>query len=108
MALDLDAIHAKGYTDNVVDLMVSKLNRLPATTQTALQQLACIGNSAESAVFLPFSRRPDKELKQRYGRPAARTDRPLGELLPFAHDRVQEATYSLHRAVRRAPRFICE
>ena len=45
---DLDRIHAKGYTDNVVDLMVGKLNRLPAETQKALQQLACLGNSAES------------------------------------------------------------
>ena len=44
---DLDRIHAKGYTDNVVDLMVGKLNRLPVETQKALQQLACLGNSAE-------------------------------------------------------------
>ena len=27
---DLEAIRAKGYTDNVVDLMVGKLNRLAA------------------------------------------------------------------------------
>jgi predicted ATPase len=26
---DLNCIRAKGYTDNVVDLMVGKLNRLP-------------------------------------------------------------------------------
>ena len=44
---DLDRIHAKGYTDNVVDLMVGKLTRLPVETQNALQQLACLGNSAE-------------------------------------------------------------
>src|SRR5260370_21557908 len=44
---DLGRIHAKGYTDNVVDLMVGKLNRLPVETQKALQQLACMGNSAE-------------------------------------------------------------
>ena len=44
---DLDRIHAKGYTDNVVDLMVGKLERLPADTQQALQQLACLGNIAE-------------------------------------------------------------
>ena len=36
---DLERIHAKGYTDNVVDLMVGKLTRLPAETQKALQQL---------------------------------------------------------------------
>ena len=44
---DLVRIHAKGYTDNVVDLMVGKLTRLPFETQRALQQLACLGNSAE-------------------------------------------------------------
>ena len=44
-------IHAKGYTDNVVDLMVGKLKRLPDTTQDALQQLACLGNIAEIATL---------------------------------------------------------
>jgi serine/threonine protein kinase len=44
---DLDRIHAKGFTDNVVDLMIMKLVRLPAQTQAALQQLACLGNHAE-------------------------------------------------------------
>jgi len=40
---DLDRIHAKGYTDNVVDLMVGKLTRLPVETLAALQHLACLG-----------------------------------------------------------------
>ena len=48
---DLNRIHAKGYTDNVVDLMVGKLNRLPVETQNALQLLACLGNSAEFALL---------------------------------------------------------
>src|SRR5262249_49784211 len=48
---DLNRIHAKGYTDNVVDLMVGKLNRLPVETQNALQQLACLGISAEFALL---------------------------------------------------------
>ena len=48
---DLKRIHAKGYTDNVVDLMVGKLNRLPAKTQKALKQFACIGNNAEFATL---------------------------------------------------------
>ena len=38
---DLGDIHAKGYTNNVVDLMVGKLNRLPVETQAALQA-ACL------------------------------------------------------------------
>ena len=41
---DLRKIHAKDHTDNVVDLMVEKLIRLPAKTQMALRQLACIGS----------------------------------------------------------------
>ena len=44
---DLHGIHAKGYTDNVVDLMLGKLNRLPVETQQALELLACLGNRAE-------------------------------------------------------------
>jgi predicted ATPase len=48
---DLSRIQAKGYTQNVVDLMVSKLNRLSPETQNALQLLACIGNSADFALL---------------------------------------------------------
>src|SRR5262249_48431347 len=44
---DLNRIHAKGYTDNVVALMVRKLGRLTPDTQDALKQLACLGNNAE-------------------------------------------------------------
>ena len=43
---DLERIRAKGYTDNVADLMLGKLRRLPAATQLALSLLACLGNRA--------------------------------------------------------------
>ena len=33
---DMHRIRAKGYTDNVVELMAGKLNRLPDETQDAL------------------------------------------------------------------------
>jgi PAS domain S-box-containing protein len=42
---DVGRIQGKGYTDNVVDLMVRKLNRLSPETQTALEEFACLGNS---------------------------------------------------------------
>ena len=42
---DLGRIRAKGYTDNVVELMLGKLRRLPAATQDALQLLASLGYS---------------------------------------------------------------
>ena len=43
---DLGRIQAKGYTDNLVDLMVGKLTRLTPETLKAVQQLACLGNAA--------------------------------------------------------------
>jgi PAS domain S-box-containing protein len=100
---DLDAIHAKGYTDNVVDLMVNKLNRLPATTQTALQQLACIGISADSAVLSAVLETSGQ------GTETVLWNALQLELIVrseesyrFAHDRVQEATYSLMAQEARA------
>jgi hypothetical protein len=39
-------IQAKGFTDNVVDLMVGKLSRLPDRTQDFLKLFACLGNTA--------------------------------------------------------------
>ena len=100
---DLDAIRAKGYTDNVVDLMVDKLNRLPVTTQKALQQLASIGNSAESAVLSAVLETSEQEAE------AALWEALQSELIVraedsyrFAHDRVQEAAYSLIAGEARA------
>jgi diguanylate cyclase (GGDEF)-like protein len=39
----LDAINAKGITDNVVELMLGKMQSLPSETQHILQLAACVG-----------------------------------------------------------------
>jgi energy-coupling factor transporter ATP-binding protein EcfA2 len=78
---DLDRIRAKGYTDNVVDLMVGKLKRLPHTTQTALQQLACLGNVAEIATLSPGFRKSEEEIHTRSGGRPHRADPPPGGIL---------------------------
>jgi PAS domain S-box-containing protein len=93
---DLDHIHAKGYTDNVVDLMVAKLTRLPDETLHALQQLACLGNCAETATLSLVLGTSEKCVHGALW-PAVRLElvgRGAADYR-FAHDRVQEAAYSL-------------
>src|SRR5580692_10510169 len=93
---DLVRIHAKGYTDNVVDLMVGKLSRLPVDTQQALQHLACLGNVATVAMLSIVLGTPQGQVDAALW-PAlcqALVERLEGQFR-FTHDRVHEAAYSL-------------
>jgi PAS domain S-box-containing protein len=93
---DLERIRAKGYTDNVVDLMVGKLKRLSGATQTALQQLACLGNVVEIATLSLVFGESEEEIHTSLLE-AARTGLilRLKGSYAFLHDRIQEAAYVL-------------
>ncbi|MGA2848112.1 MAG: serine/threonine-protein kinase PknK, partial [Terracidiphilus sp.] len=93
---DLARIRAHGYTDNVVDLMVGKLTRLSGTAQTALQQLACLGNVVEianlSLVFGESEETIHTSLLEAVGTGLILR---LESSYAFLHDRIQEAAYAL-------------
>ncbi|CUW39718.1 putative ATPase (modular protein) [Magnetospirillum sp. XM-1] len=93
---DMEKIAGKTFTDNVVDLMVGKLLRLPEGAQGVMRTLACLGNTVSH-----------KTLQILYGGSASPLDDALDEALRasylvrrkdsirFTHDRIQEAAYFL-------------
>ena len=100
---DLDRIRAQKHTDNVVELMVGRLNQLSAETKAALQELACLGNEAKTALLsITLGISEDRVHAVLWG--AAQHD--LVEWLDgsyrFVHDRIQEAAYSSIPADQRA------
>ena len=93
---DLFGIQAKGFTDNVVDLMAAKLDRLPARTKNALKSFACLGNATDMATLALIHGKSEDELH------LALQDAVRGGLIfrfdtsyAFVHDRVHEAAYQL-------------
>jgi len=93
---ELARIRAHGYTDNVVDLMVERLKRLSPAGQTALQQLACLGNVSETAsLSLVFGESEETIHASLLEAVRAGLIFRMESSYAFLHDRIQEAAYSL-------------
>jgi predicted ATPase len=100
---DLPRIRAKGFTDNVADLMAAKLSRLPRATQKALGQLACLGNVVETATLTLVHGGAELAMYAALWE-AVRAGLILrsDSTYTFLHDRIQEAAYALIAESERA------
>lgn len=93
---DLERIQSEGITENVADLMATKLSRLAPPTQRALGQFACLGSTTEVATLASSLDLSEKDIQETL------TDAERAGLIfrqgtsySFVHDRVQEAAYAL-------------
>ena len=93
---DMAAIRARSVTENVVDLLLSKLRRLSPKTQAAVAEMACLGNSVATAVLASARGDSPEEVQATLAEAVqaglvVQSERGYR----FLHDRVQEAGYAL-------------
>ena len=112
---NLDMIQALKITDNVIDLMVNKLNELPEETKIIIQYAACIGNQFKLDTLALIAEKSSGEIGQQlwpalvselilsskltYKLAEALAKESLANILSkdisyhFIHDKVQQAAY---------------
>lgn len=101
---DIQPIERMGITDNVVDLMIAKVQKLSDSAQVALRLAACVGAEFSLDSLAPICQTSTQEIFQDL-KPAVQAGLiiPISDLdeqllihdYKFGHDRIQQAAYAL-------------
>lgn len=93
---NLESIQSKRHTDNIVELMTEKLNRLPHESKQVLQELACLGSAARIGILAPIRGLSEKQIEAALsGAVEFQLVERRADTYRFIHDRVREAAYPL-------------
>ena len=101
---DISQIEGKNITDNVVELMIGKLKKMPSSIQQILQLAACVGADFNlSTLSIVCERSPNDLFLKLLTAVHSSLIVPMSELderllvqdYRFLHDRVQQAAYAL-------------
>ncbi|MDH3674228.1 MAG: AAA family ATPase, partial [Anaerolineae bacterium] len=93
---DITQMNEQAIAENVVELMVNKMRRLPAASQEMLQIAACLGTQFDLSLLHLVSEKSQEET--RLALQAAYEEGFIVRVNgsgSFAHDRIQQAAYSL-------------
>lgn len=91
-----EEISKLNVTDNVIDLLVSKIGKLAPATQAVLKLASCIGNRFDlETLTIVYERSHDRAYADLSQALQEGLVIPSNENYLFFHDRIQEAAYSL-------------
>lgn len=93
---DEQGIRGHRHAENVIDLMVMRIARLPRPTQKLLGQMACVGSSIDLQTLCRISETGEAMLRLHLA-PAVEAGLIIEDQqgVAFYHDRVQESAYEL-------------
>ncbi|MEH2468189.1 hybrid sensor histidine kinase/response regulator [Nostoc sp.] len=99
---NLAQIEAQGFTDNIVSLMIGRIQKLPPPTQQVLKLASCIGNRFDLEILALIGEQSIQETANALVEAILReliipieSDESTQKNYRFYHDRVQQAAYAL-------------
>ncbi|MEP0912570.1 AAA family ATPase [Leptolyngbya sp. GB1-A1] len=99
---DIDQIETKGFTDNVVNLMIERVQKLSSEAQQLLKFSSCIGNQFDLEILAIVAEKPAGVIAEALWEAVLRGLITIGEQIEsaekhysFVHDRIQQAAYVL-------------